>query len=42
MERKIGEVFIYHGKTYQVIKSYIGLCTSNIRSDKTSVCYSCY
>ena len=57
MERKIGEVFTYHGKTYQVIKSdrcidcafrervcsllksCIGPCTSNIRSDKTSIIF---
>ena len=57
MERKVGEVFTYQGKTYQVIKSdrcidcafkervcsllksCIGLCTSNIRSDKTSVIF---
>ena len=57
MERKIGEVFTYKGKTYQVVKytkcidcafgericsllkSYIGHCTSNKRSDKTSVIF---
>ena len=57
MERKIGEVFIYEGKTYQVVKSdicadcvfrervcsllksHVGPCTSNIRSDKTSVIF---
>lgn len=57
MERKIGEIFIYKGKTYQVVKSdicmdcvfrervcsllksHIGPCTSNIRSDKTSVIF---
>lgn len=57
MERKIGEIFTYNGKTYQVVKSiacidcafrervcgllksYIGPCTSNIRSDKTSVIF---
>ena len=57
MERKIGEIFTYNGKTYQVIKSdrcidcafrervcsllksYIGLCISNIRSDKTNVIF---
>ena len=57
MERKIGEIFQYKGKTYQVVKytkcidcafgericsllkSYIGHCTSNKRSDKTSVIF---
>lgn len=57
MERKIGEIFTYKGKTYQVVKfttcldcafrervcsllkSYIGQCTSNMRSDKTSVIF---
>ena len=57
MERKIGEIFTYKGKTYQVVKyttcidcafgericsllkSYIGHCTSNKRSDKTSVIF---
>ena len=57
MERKIGEIFTYNGKTYQVIKSdrcidcafrervcsllksYIGLCISNIRSDNTNVIF---
>ena len=57
MERKIGEIFTYNDKTYQVLKSiacidcafrekvcsllksYIGPCTSNIRSDKTSVIF---
>ena len=57
MERKLGEVFTYKGKTYQVVKytkcidcafgericsllkSYIGHCTSNKRSDKTSVIF---
>lgn len=57
MERKVGEIFIYKGKTYQVVKSdicadcvfrervcsllksHVGPCTSNIRSDKTSVIF---
>ena len=57
MERKIGEVFTYKGKTYQVVKytkcidcasrericsllkSYIGHCTSNKRTDKTSIIF---
>lgn len=57
MERKIGEVFTYKSKTYQVvksttcidcafrkgkcsfIKSYIGQCASNTRTDKTSVIF---
>ena len=57
MERKLGEIFTYKGKTYQVVKytkcidcafgericsllkSYIGHCTSNKRSDKTSVIF---
>lgn len=57
MERKVGEIFTYNGKTYQVVKSiacidcafrervcgllksYIGPCTSNTRSDKTSVIF---
>lgn len=57
MERKVGEVFTYNGKTYQVVKSdicadcvfrervcsllksHVGPCTSNIRSDKTSVIF---
>lgn len=57
MERKVGEIFIYNGKTYQVVKSdicadcvfrervcsllksHVGPCTSNIRSDKTSVIF---
>ena len=57
MERKIGEIFTYKSKTYQVvksttcidcafrkgkcsfIKSYIGQCASNIRTDKTSVIF---
>ena len=57
MERKIGEVFTYKSKTYQVVKytkwkeyafkericshlkSYIGKCTPNTRTDKTSVMF---
>lgn len=57
MERKVGEIFTYKGKTYQVVKSdicadcvfrervcnllksHIGPCISNIRSDKTSVIF---
>lgn len=57
MERKVGEIFTYKGKTYQVVKSdicadcvfrervcsllksHVGPCTSNIRSDKTSVIF---
>ena len=57
MKRKIGEVFTYKGKSYQVVKSttcidcvfrgrkcslfksYIGQCTTNTRSDKTSVIF---
>lgn len=57
MERRVGEVFTYDGKTYQVVrsdicadcvfrervcsllKSHVGPCTSNIRSDKTSVIF---
>lgn len=57
MERKLGEVFTYNGKTYKVVKSnmcrdcafkdricniiklYIGPCTSSIRSDKTNVAF---
>ena len=57
MERKLGEIFQYKGKTYQVVKaatciecafrervcsllkSYIGQCTTNTRSDKTSVIF---
>lgn len=57
MERKVGEVFTYKDKTYQVLKSnscmdcafkrricslfklYAGPCTSNVRSDKTSIIF---
>ena len=57
MERKIGEIFTYKGKSYQVVKSatcikcafgkrvcsllksYIGQCASNTRTDKTSVMF---
>ena len=57
MERKIGEIFTYKGKSYQVVKSatcikcafgkrvcsllksYIGQCASNTRTDKTSVIF---
>lgn len=57
MERKIGEIFTYNGKMYQVAKSdicencafrendcsilrsRIGLCVSNIRTDKTNVIF---
>ena len=57
MERKIGEIFTYKGKYYQVVKSatcikcafgkrvcsllksYIGQCASNTRTDKTSVMF---